>query len=102
MDYTEEQIALFANMFDIQSEYTAYSEHTLSATGLVESTPNVSSYNTGEARITLTNGETYAIWYGDSDDAEGRCMDAFQKFIELKYDEYAFEKYLDDEGFRHE
>lgn len=98
MTYTKEQAELFNRMFNVTIEKTCYQKQALTEEGFVEEAPDEFSYSTACARIILSNGNEYVIDYGASDDAEGFAEDAFQKLIELNYDEKAFEKYLQDES----
>lgn len=98
MTYTKEQVELFNRMFTIIVEKTCYQKQVLTEEGFMEEAPDDFIYNTACARITLSNGNEYIIESGVSDHAEELAEEAFQKFIELNYDEKAFEKYLQDES----
>lgn len=101
MVYTKEQIDLFDKMFTIKTEYTCYSHHNLTEEGHIEGPKGEGYYNTGEATITLSDGQEYVIQFGESDDAEEHARNAFSEFIRLNYDEVKFKEYLDNESSFH-
>lgn len=99
MKYTKEQVSMFENMFAVSTEYNCYKQSKLHEDGLIEDESYFEeSYSTSQAKITLSNKSVYIIHYGERNDAIADAMEAFNKFIELGYDEKAFEEYLDKES----
>lgn len=98
--YTKEQVEVFNKMFKLVTGYEIYIGSSLTENGLVEGKFTSDDREPTEeyACITLSNGTEYEIDYGDCSNTEERLMNAFDKFVELNYNEELFKGYLENES----
>lgn len=94
MRYTVEQVELFNRMFSITREYDSYYAVNMNAEGEIieEDEEKDRNYNADSVEVTVKD-KVFVIPYGKSN-AEEAALIAFNKFIELEYNEDAFIEWL--------
>lgn len=101
MKYTPEQVELFNKMFSVTREYDLYLSTKMCTNGLLEEQGESSdrNYNADSVEIEVKD-RCFSIHFGECN-AEEEAIKAFDKFIELNYNENAFIKWLESQLIFH-